>query len=441
MDKFVISGGNKLKGEIKVSGAKNAAMKVLLAGLLTKEKIILKNVPLISSVEGTVEILSHLGVKVDISKSNILTIDGSQIRQLEVPLEMGGLFRTATMVMGPLLSRFKEAKVPNPGGCRLGKRPIDWHIEGLKRMGAQIRYDQGYFYAKTKGLRGVKYTFSKNTHTGTENLILAGVLAKGETVLSNASEEPEVDDLISLLNLMGAKIKRTKKRTIVIWGVKNLHGAEFTIMPDRNEVVTWGIGAIASRGDIVVDGAQEIYLQSFLNKLTKAGAGWKIVGKDRIRFYGTKTLNPTNVTTQIHPGFMTDWQAPWAVLMTQADGTSTIHETIFEDRFGYVSELRKLGAQIEFYNPKAQKPEMFYNFNWSDRKENNLQAVKIKGKTKFHNAVLEVTDLRAGATLVLGALIAGGESIIHGIEHIDRGYENIEMRLSSLGAKIKRIKE
>jgi UDP-N-acetylglucosamine 1-carboxyvinyltransferase len=440
MDKFIIKGGVKLRGKIDVSGAKNVAMKVILAGILTDKPLVISNVPLISSVYGTANIVEQLGVKVKIGSNHTLRIKGDGIKSYKVPLELGGLYRTATMVIGPLLSRFGKAIVPNPGGCRLGKRPIDRHINGLKAMGAKIIQKEGFFSAECHRLHGIRYKFESNSHTGTETLILAAILAQGETVLENAAEEPEVDNLILLLTQMGAKIKRAKRRTIVINGVKKLSGAEFRIMPDRNEVVTFAVSAIASGGDVIVNGTERENLKTFLDKLDQASAGWEPISAHATRFYANKKLQPTDVITRIHPGFMTDWQGPWAVLMTQADGISTIHETIFEDRFGYVSEIRKMGARIDFFEPKVDNPQNYYNFNWSDKKKNYCQAIKIAGPSELHDAILDVADLRAGATLVIGALIARGTSIIHGIDHIDRGYEKIEERLASLGADIKRAR-
>lgn len=439
MDKFIIHGGNKLRGEIKVSGAKNVAMKVILAGLLTNEPIFVKNVPLISSVYGTAEFVKHLGVDVKIEGDHCLKIKGEHIHSFALPLELGGLYRTAPMVMAPLLARFGKAVVPNPGGCRLGKRPIDRHISGLRALGAKIVYKDGFFYAHTQGLKGTKYTFESNSHTGTETMLLAAVLATGETILENAAEEPEIDDLIRLLNQMGAKVKRMKKRTIVIEGVKKLKGTEFEVMPDRNEVVTFAIGAIATGGDVIIEGTQRENLGAFLSKLSQANANWEAISQNKTRFWGSKNLKAADVTTEIHPGFMTDWQAPWTLLMTQAKGESVVHETIYEDRFGYVGQLRKMGAHIEFFHPKVKNPGKFYNFNWSDKIKNNFQAINITGPVQLHNAVLEVMDLRAGATLILGGLLATGESVLFGVEHIDRGYENIEERLQKLGVDIKRI--
>lgn len=440
MDKFEVLGGNKLSGEIKVSGAKNVAMKVLLCGLLTDKTVVIKNVPRISSVIGTAEMLKSLGIRTEFNHDHTVSISGVDLKSHIISLELGQL-RTSAMVLGPLLCRFGRAVVPNPGGCRIGKRPINRHIEGLKAFGAKIIYKDGYFHAACDKLKGARFKFKSNTHTGTETLILAAVLAEGETVLENAAAEPEIDNLIQLLNLMGAKIKRTAERTIVICGVKELSGCEFTVMPDRNEVITFAIAALTSGGDITVEGSQRQYIKSFLEYLDESGGSWEPISENKTRFYARNKLKATNITTKPYPGFMTDWQAPWALLMTQAEGISTIHETIYEDRFSYVSELRKMGAYIDFYQPQVTDPSSFYNFNWSDRKQGYCQAVKIHGRTPLHNAILEVSDLRAGITLVLAAFTAQGESIIRGIEHIDRGYEDIETKLQSLGGKIRRLKD
>lgn len=439
MHKLIVNGGNRLKGEIKVSGAKNVAMKVILAGLLTDGEILVKNVPNISSVTGTAEIVKKLGLKVNSPQKHSLSISGGNLKNFEVPLELGGFYRTGTMVLGPLLTRFGKAVVPNPGGCRIGKRPIDRHIDGLKAMGAKIEYQDGYFYAQADRLSGIRYTFSSNTHTGTETLILAAVLANGETVLDNAAEEPEIDDLICLLNKMGAKIRRTKKRTIIIHGVVKLHGADFEIMPDRNEVVTFAIAAISSKGNLIIKGVQKKYLGSFLDKLELIGGAYEEIDDIRTRFYYKVPLRASEMTTKPYPGFMTDWQAPWSLLMTQATGISTVHETVYEDRFDYVKELIKMGAKIDYFNPAVDNPDNEYNFNWADRQIGSFHALRIQGPVKLHNAILEVNDLRAGATLLLGANLAPGESVITGVDHIDRGYEAIEERLTKIGMKIKRV--
>jgi UDP-N-acetylglucosamine 1-carboxyvinyltransferase len=442
MDKFVITGGNPLHGTVAVGGAKNVALKVLVASLLTHDALVIHNVPLLYDVYAMLDLLGCLGVTHQFD-GHTLTIKHTNLKNCTVPLEVAARLRTSSMVVGPMLLKFGEAKIPNPGGCRLGARPIDRHIDALKAMGAAVTYhpEDGYFHIRAKRLHGATITFPKNTHTGTETLILAAVCASGVTILKNAAEEVEIDGLIDLLNRMGAKIIRTNKREITITGVDALHGAEYSVMPDRNEEVTFAIAAAITGGNIIVKNSQRSLLSPFLDTYVKAGARYEVIDERTTRYMCKGDLRSTDVVTMPHPGFMTDWQAPWAVLMTQAKGISTIHETIFESRFQYVGELQKMGAHIEFYDPKVMSPEKFYNFNWKDRIEGNHQGIRIHGPTELHNAVLEINDLRAGATLILAALTAQGESYIHGVQQVDRGYEDIEHRLGALGANVKRIKE
>ncbi len=442
MEKFVIQGGVALHGEVTISGAKNVALKVLVASLLTDDELVIHNVPRLRDVYFMLEVLSHLGIS-HIFDGNTVRLKNSGVKSFSVPLEVGARLRTSSMVLGPLLARYGKAKIPNPGGCRLGARPIDRHIEGLKQMGATVDYrsDDGFFYSEAKKLSGATIEFTKNTHTGTETLLLAAVLADGVTVLKNAAEEVEVDGLISLLVSMGADIHRSAPREITVRGVSSLHGVEFTVMPDRNEEVTFAIAAAITKGNIVVKHSQRDMLTAFLDKYTAAGLQYESIDQSTTRYFTSGAILPTDIETNIHPGFMTDWQAPWAVLMTQAAGVSTIHETVFESRFSYVQELKKMGATIEFYSPQVKNPEEFYNFNWSDRIEGYHQAIRITGSTPLHDAVLNIDDLRAGATVVLAALVATGESVVYGIEQVDRGYEQFETRLQSLGAHIKRVKE
>lgn len=442
MEKFVIQGGVALTGEVTISGAKNVALKVLVASLLTDDELVIHNVPRLRDVYFMLEVLSHLGISHQFD-GHTVRLKNSGAKSFSVPLEVGARLRTSSMVLGPLLARYGKAKIPNPGGCRLGARPIDRHIEGLKQMGASVDYcsDDGFFYSEAKKLSGATIEFTKNTHTGTETLLLAAVLADGVTVLKNAAEEVEVDGLISLLVSMGADIHRSASREITIRGVASLHGVEFTVMPDRNEEVTFAIAAAITKGNIVVKQSQRDMLTAFLEKYTTAGLCYEVIDQTTTRYFSNGSVKPTDIETTIYPGFMTDWQAPWAVLMTQAAGVSTIHETVFESRFSYVQELKKMGATIEFYSPQVKNPEEFYNFNWSDRIEGYHQAIRITGCTLLHDAVLNIDDLRAGATVVLAALVAAGESVVYGIEQVDRGYEEFETRLQSLGARIKRVKE
>ena len=393
MDTFVITGGKPLNGEVTLGGAKNVALKVLIAAILTDEPLVIHNLPLIKDVFSLLEVLKSLGVTYTLDGSS-LTIQNGHLTGHTVPLEAGARLRTSSMVLGPLLARFHEAKIPNPGGCRLGARPIDRHVEAIRAMGAKIEYNSkdGYFYAKADRLSGTTVEFPKNTHTGTETIILAAVLAKGKTVLKNAAEEVEVDELISLLNDMGAKIRRSSTREIIIEGVTSLHGATHTIMPDRNEEVTFAIAAAVTGGRIVVANSQRRTLGAFLDGFTKAGGKFEALG-EKTAYWMEGLPKPTNITTAPHPGFMTDWQAPWAVFMTKAVGSSTIHETVFENRFSYVAELEKMGATISFFAPFVGNPQAFYNFNWDDRIKGYHQAIKIDGPTKLHNAVVDIHDL------------------------------------------------
>ncbi len=441
-DKFIITGGKKLTGTTQVSGAKNVALKALVAACLTNEKIVIENVPLISDLFTMVDIIEELGGSVK-KDDHRLIVNLPNFSKTKIDLENSAEIRTSALFMSPLLARMKEAIIPNPGGCRIGARPIDRTVEGLKAMGVEIEYrsSDGYFYMKApNGLTGADYTFKKSTHTGTETLLMAAVLAKGVTTLRNAAEEPEIDELISFLNKMGAKIKKIDKRTIEITGVSKLKGATFQIGPDRNEAVTLAIAAIITKGNIFIENIKKTDILEFVNKLEVIGGGVEI--KDNgIRFFYKGQVTATDIETWVYPGFMTDWQAPWAVLMTQAIGTSIIHERVYESRFSYVRELQKMGAEIELFNPEVESSEEFYNFNIEDDKKDNKHAAKITGPTNLHNAVVTITDLRAGATLVLAALAAEGESVILEVHHLDRGYEKFEDRLNNLGAEVIRERD
>lgn len=441
--KYQIEGMHKLKGEFRLSGAKNVALKALAAALLVDEPVEIHNVPRLVDVHLMADIVKDLGVGITFHAEHSMSVDASKIKSVRVDMDRGAKLRTSSMLIAPLLARTGEALIPNPGGCRLGARPIDRHIAGLQAMGASIEYnpDDGFFHAKASKLHGVRFRFEKNTHTGTETLMLAAVLASGETIIENAALEPEVDDLITLLNSMGAKIRRAEPKKIIIEGVKKLHGTTHSLMPDRNEAVTVAIAAYMTRGDITVHDIHPTDLQYFFDTLSKVGAAWEMKDATTGRFFYQHPLKAIAIETAPEPGFMTDWQGPWSVLMTQALGHSTIHETVFEDRFGYVNELKKTGARIEFFNPKVTNPREFYNFNWDDNKEEYNHAIKISGPTDLHDAVMYISDIRAGATLVLAALGASGTSIIHGVELLNRGYEKLDERLNALGAHIKSIKD
>jgi UDP-N-acetylglucosamine 1-carboxyvinyltransferase len=442
MSKFVITGGEKLTGEISIFGSKNVALKVLVAACLTEEEVVIENVPLISDFITMGDIIVHLGGTV-LFKDHTVIVRLPRFSSEKISLEKAAEIRASYMFLAPLLARLGKAIIPNPGGCRIGARPIDRIVDGLKKMGVEIQYSSkdGYFHAiAPNGLNGTQYKFVKNTHTGTETMILAAVLARGQTILENAAQEPEVDELIDFLNQMGAKIVRKNARAIIIDGVSSLKGTRFRIGPDRNEVVTFAVAAIITEGDILVKAINKNGLNEFLEALELCGGGFE-EKNNGMRFFYKGDLKATDVTTSFYPGFMTDWQGPWAVLMTKANGLSTIHETVYENRFIYAEELKKMGAHIELYNPALLNPEEIYNFNIKDDEGNFFHAAKITGPTELHDAILNVSDLRAGATLVLAALAAKGESTVFGIEHLDRGYEQFDSRLEDLGARIRRVVE
>lgn len=441
LETFIITGGNSLKGEVKVTGAKNAALKTLVAACLTDQVVKIHNVPLIADLFVMVDIMKSLGAKVSLS-GHTITIQMKKFSNSSIPLDKAALARTSSMFIAPLLARTGEAIIPNPGGCRLGARPIDRTIDGIGTMNVQVTYnsEDGYFHARATGLKATQYRFTKNTHTGTETMILAAVLAEGTTILDNAAEEPEIDDLISLVNSMGAKVKRSAKRQITIIGTNKLHGTDFTISPDRIEVVTFAIAAYVTNGDIIIKDAKKLAILPFLEKLDETGAKYTIL-EDGIRFYASDQYKAVDVTTGIHPGFLTDWQALWAIFMTQAHGTSIIHETVFENKFGYIKDLKKMGANSTLFNPVVSDPETVYNFNLEDDEKEYFHAAKITGPTHLHNAVMTTLDIRAGAAMVIAALAAKGTSIIFGIEKLDRGYERFEKRLMKLGANIRRTIE
>jgi len=444
MEKLIINGGKRLMGAISVSGAKNVALKTLVAACLTEEEVIIENIPLISDLMVMVNIIRSLGGTIKIS-DHTASIQVKDLGLKKIPLEEAAKIRTSAMLMAPLLARLHKAVIPNPGGCRIGARPIDRTIDGLKALGFETAYNSndGYFYIKTNnktvGNGTLRYRFEKSTHTGTETLIMAAVFLRRKTILENTAEEPEIDELITLLNQMGAKIERVRKRTIVINGVERLRGTRFRIGLDRNEIVTFAVAAIATRGNVFIRNANTVDLSSFLKKLKEAKAGYE-VSKNGIRFYYKGPLKSTNIKTSIYPGFMTDWQGPWSILMMQADGVSIVHETVYENRLGYVKELKKMGGDFSLFNPKIEKPSEIYNFNLRDDSVEYHHALKVYGPTKLHNGVVEISDLRAGATLVLAALLAPLPSTVFGVEHLDRGYEKFEERLRSLGARIKRVK-
>lgn len=439
---YIVRGGRVLKGEVWLSGAKNAALKVIIASLLFDTAVIVQNVPHIGDINDLLTLIHFLGGKAYFTAQNQVMIDGSGIRKDMISLLYASKTRTSFMFFAPLLFRLGRAQIPNPGGCRIGSRPIDRQIDCMKALGIHVVYDEesGYYKARIEGklIPGGSYRFEKSTHTGTEFALLLACIAEGESVIENICREPEVDDLITFLQEGGAKIKR-EGDMLMIQGVKKLSAqAPYSIGYDRNEAVTFALFAIATKGSIIIHHITLSFIQAFIDMLKKAGGG---IEHDTatVRFFYHDQLRATDVTTMVHPGFMTDWQAPWAVLMTQARGISTVHETVFENRFCYVEELRKLGAHIDYFSPPVAHPDHLYQFNLALDARLRCQAIKIYGQMSLHNGVLEVTDLRAGASLLLAASIAQGESIIRGAGVIDRGYEAIDKKLRMLGAVIKKV--
>ena len=437
MAKYVIEGGVPLKGTVKIPGAKNSGFKLMIASLLSDEKSTLTNVPFIRDVIAVSSIIQGLGAKVEHHGDTVQISNG--ISKWELPEEFGLKSRASFMYLPILLHRFKKGRVPNPVGDKIGERPINWFLSGLEKMGATINIEENMIEASAKnGLSGINYKFPKNSHTGTEALIMAAVLAKGKTTLENAAAEPETEDLVSYLIQMGAKIKRVKPRVLEIDGVTSLKGDTHEVMTDRNEVVTFGCMALGTNGDVKIENVNLDHLTLFLSKVKSAEGGIE-KGNNTLRIYSKGVLKPTFVQTGPYPAFMTDWQSQWAALMTQANGVSVIYENVFENRFEYVKSLQKMGARIEPFKTLVENPKEFYNFNATKKSLELPHAINIFGPKELKGTDLEVSDIRAGATLVFAALMANGKSEINNVEHIERGYEGLEERLEKLGAKIKRV--
>jgi len=415
VDKLAIEGGVRLSGEVRVSGAKNAALPILCAALLTREPLALENVPELNDVRTMRKLLSQMGVRSESGEGG-MTLDAESIDWPLAPYEMVKTMRASILALGPLLSRCGEARVSLPGGCAIGLRPVDQHIKGLQAMGAEIDLDHGYIDAKAKQLVGTRFVFEVVTVTGTENLMMAATLASGTTVLENAAREPEVSDLADCLNAMGAKISGAGTDRIVVEGVAALHGARHRIMPDRIETATFLAAAAATGGSIRLSGTRPETLAAVLDKLSEAGAELAI-DADVIRFSRAGPLASVTLRTAPYPGFPTDMQAQLMALMTIAEGTAVVTETIFENRMMHVQELRRMGADIDV--------------------ESNTAI--IRGVPGLTGAKVMATDLRASACLVVAGLIADGETVIDRIYHLDRGYEHIEHKLSALGARIRRV--
>ena len=416
MDKLRIEGGTPLRGEVRVSGAKNAALPILCAGLLTAEPLTLTNVPRLNDVRTMQALLGQMGVRAEAAGDGRVTLGAARIDWPLAPYELVKTMRASILALGPLLARCGEARVSLPGGCAIGLRPVDQHVKGLEAMGATIDLDHGYIDARGR-LEGTKFVFDMATVTGTENLLMAATLARGTTVLENAAREPEIVDLARCLTAMGARITGAGTDRIVIEGVASLHGATHAIMPDRIETGTYLVAVAASGGKAVVRGTDPDSLDAVITKLREAGAKVE-VEDDAIRVERTGALRGVNVRTAPHPGFPTDMQAQFMALAARAEGTAVITETIFENRMMHVQELVRLGADIEVEGSTAV----------------------VKGVPRLTGANVMATDLRASACLVIAGLVAEGETIIDRIYHLDRGYERIEEKLSGLSARISRVK-
>ena len=417
MDKLIVTGGNPLRGEIKISGAKNAALPVLVASLLTNETVSIGNVPHLQDITTTMELLGRMGVRLVVGDKMVIEADSSQNTSVHAPYELVKTMRASILVLGPLLARFGEAEVSLPGGCAIGSRPVNLHIKGLQAMGAEINLEGGYIRAKAKRLKGARIFMDLVSVTGTENIMMAATLADGATIIENAAREPEVADLARCLNAMGAKITGAGTDEIAIEGVERLHGAAHEVIPDRIETGTYLVAGAMTGGNVRLRNARPDLLQSVLDKLREAGAvietgpSWISLDMQGRRPKGV------SIRTAPYPAFPTDMQAQFIAMNAVAEGSGTVTETIFENRFMHVYELQRMGADIEM--------------------EGNTAIVR--GVERLKGAPVMATDLRASASLALAALMAEGETVVDRIYHIDRGYECIEEKLAQLGARIRRV--
>jgi UDP-N-acetylglucosamine 1-carboxyvinyltransferase len=416
MDKIRVVGGIPLAGRVEISGAKNAALPAMAASILTADAIHLENLPYVRDVLTIRDLLGEMGAEVEVREDGTATLKAGEIRSWEAPYELVKTMRAAILVLGPLVGRFKKARVSLPGGCAIGARPINLHIAGLERMGAKCDIVHGYVEASTSGLHGAYILMDTVTVTGTENLMMAATLAEGETVLDNAACEPEISDLAALLRGMGAHIEGDGTRTIHVHGSKKLHGCRHRVIPDRIEAGTFAIASAITRGDVEVANCHPRHLTAVLTQLSQTGAEVSI-GTDSFRVRGRDPISSKNVTTYPYPAFPTDMQAQYMALMTQGDGSAVITETIFENRFMHALEMIRMGADITI---------------------DGRQAV-VKGRQPLTGARVLASDLRASASLVLAGLVASGETWIDRVYHLDRGYHRIEEKLARLGANIERV--
>ncbi len=417
VDKLLIQGGVALQGEVAISGAKNAALPILCASLLTADRLDLSNVPHLNDISTMLRLLGEMGVAVSMDEAEGLSLDASGLNNPVASYEMVKTMRASILVLGPLLARCGEARVSLPGGCAIGARPVDQHIKGLQAMGAEVTVEQGYVHAKATRLKGARICTDMVTVTGTENLMMAACLADGETIIENAAREPEVVDLANCLVAMGAQISGAGTDVIRIRGVERLHGAAHAVMPDRIETGTYLCAAAATGGTVRLLKTSAAYLDTVVDKLMDAGCEIT-VERDAIRLAAPPRLKAVSLRTAPYPAFPTDMQAQFMAINCIADGVATIRETIFENRFMHVNELMRLGANIQIEGNNAI----------------------VRGVDHLEGATVMATDLRASASLVIGGLVARGETLIDRIYHLDRGYERIEEKLARLGASVRRVR-
>ena len=426
MDKFLIRGGKALRGTVAISGAKNSALPVMAAALLTSEKVVVRNVPKVRDLITMSRLLAFMDAKVSVTEvpASDYTIEAPKLNHTEAPYELVKTMRASILTLGPLMARVGMARVSLPGGCAIGARPVDLHLKAVEQMGAEIATSHGYIEAKVPGngskgrrLKGAHIVFEKITVTGTENVLMAAALADGETVLENAAREPEVTDLVVMLRKMGAEICGDGTSTLRIRGVEELHGTEHTVIPDRIEAGTFLVAGAITGGDLTIKNCAPEHLGAVVAKLQHAGARIDVVDATTMRVCGAEKLVAADVTTEEYPGFATDMQAQFMALATQAEGTSVITERIFENRFLHASEMMRMGANISFEGHTAT----------------------VRGPAALSGTVVQASDLRASAGLVLAGLVANGETIIERVYHIDRGYEGIVEKLRAVGADIERV--
>jgi UDP-N-acetylglucosamine 1-carboxyvinyltransferase len=420
MDKFVIRGGNPLVGTVRISGAKNSALPCMAAAILTEDEVTLENIPQVRDIETERRLLTSMGAEVELGYGRAqhrTTICCRTLSDPEAKYEIVKTMRASSLVLGPLIARSGMARVAMPGGCAIGGRPIDLHIKGLEKMGATITQEHGYLDARAERLRGAHIVFDKITVTGTEDLLMAAVLAEGETLMENCAREPEVADLAALLTAMGAKIEGAGTATLKIKGMQRLHGARYRINPDRIEAGTFLIAGAITRGDLIVSNCNPAHLGAVIAKLREIGVRVDTLGPDTVRVRADGALQAADISTEEYPGFPTDMQAQYMALATQGEGVSVVKENIFENRFMHVQELVRMGANIKVDGSSAT----------------------VRGPSGLSSAAVMCSDLRASASLVLAALVADGESILDRVYHMDRGYERIEEKLRGVGAQIRRM--